>query len=358
MTATTAGPVLGAHVSSAGHIDIAVEHAAELGAEAVQVFGAAPQQWRRKTHPESEVAAFRSGMREAGVGPNFMHGIYLVNLATADREHLAKGVASLTADMQLAGGLGVAGVIFHVGSHKGAGFEAVLPQIATAIHEVLAESPPDVWLCLENNAGGGDSIGSRFNELGAIRTAVGDERVRVCFDTCHAHSAGYDLTDAAALDSAMAEFDREVGLDALAAVHANDSKTPLGSGRDRHENVGWGSIGIDGFRNLLAIDAFRAATWLLEVPGYEGGGPDALNLRVLKALRDGSRLPRIPKRPAEPAKKTVGKKKPAAKKTPTKAASAKKPSARKSPAKKPPKRKPPAKKATSKASKSRRARPG
>ena len=163
-----ARPVLGAHVSSAGHIDIAADHAKALRAEAVQVFGAAPQQWRRKQHPESDVAAFRSRMRDAGVGPNFIHGIYLVNLATADAEHLRRGIESLTADMRLAGGLGVAGVIFHVGSHKGLGFGAVLPQVARAIREVLAESPPDVWLCLENNAGAGDSIGSRFAELGAI----------------------------------------------------------------------------------------------------------------------------------------------------------------------------------------------
>ena len=246
-------------------------------------------------------------MRDAGVGPNFIHGIYLVNLATADPEHLRKGVESLTADMRLAGGLGVAGVIFHVGSHKGLGFGAVLPQVAEAIRDVLAESPPDVWLCLENNAGAGDSIGSRFAELGAIRDAAGDDRVRVCFDTCHAFAAGYDLTDPAALDAALAEFDREVGADALVAVHANDSKTPLGSGRDRHENLGWGSIGLDGFRNLLARDAFRAATWLLEVPGYKGGGPDRLSLRVLKALRDGGPLPRIPRKP-KVVKKTAPKK--------------------------------------------------
>ena len=198
----------------------------------MQIFGAAPQQWRRKQHPPEEVAAFRERMAVAGVGPNFIHGIYLTNLATADAEHLAKGVASLRADMQLAGELGVAGVIFHVGSHKGAGFEAVLPQVARAMREVLAEAPPEVWLCIENNAGGGDSIGSSFAEIGAIRDAVGDDRVQVCLDTCHAHSAGYDLTDAAALAAALAEFDRLIGLDHLVAVHANDSKTPAGSARD------------------------------------------------------------------------------------------------------------------------------
>ena len=312
------GPRVGAHVSTAGHIDIAAEHAADLAAEAVQIFGAAPQQWRRKQHPPEEVAAFRERMAAAGVGPNFIHGIYLTNLASADPEHLAKGVASLRADMQLAGELGVAGVIFHVGSHKGRGFEVVLPQVARAMRDVLAEAPSDVWLCIENNAGGGDSIGSSFAEIGAIRDAVGDDRVQVCLDTCHAHSAGYDLTDAAALAAALAEFDRLIGLDHLVVVHANDSKTPTGSARDRHENIGWGTIGLPGFRNLLAQEALRRATWLLEVPGFEGGGPDALNVRLLKALRAGGSLPRIPRRPAgggtRSARKTAPKK-PAAKRS-------------------------------------------
>lgn len=330
MPQASTGLRVGAHVSSAGHIDIAVDHATDLTAEAVQVFGAAPQQWRRKQHPESDVDAFRKRMADAGVGPNFIHGIYLVNLATADPDHLQKGVDSLTADMRLAGGLGVAGVIFHVGSHKGLGFDAVLPQIAAAMREVLAESLPDVFLCIENNAGAGNSIGSSFAEIGAIRDAVGDDRVRVCLDTCHAFSAGYDLTDEESLAEAMAEFEREVGAGSLVAVHANDSKTPLGSGRDRHENLGWGTIGIAGFRNLIAHEAFRDTTWLLEVPGYEGAGPDALNLRVLKALRDGGSLPRIPKRPEGGGKKTAPQ---AAKRTPAKKAPASKAAAKRTPKK-------------------------
>ena len=226
MPQASTGRRVGAHGSSAGHIDIAVDHATDLTAEAVQVFGAAPQQWRRKQHPESDVDAFRKRMADAGVGPNFIHGIYLVNLATADPDHLQKGVDSLTADMRLAGGLGVAGVIFHVGSHKGLGFDAVLPQIAAAMREVLAESLPDVFLCIENNAGAGTSIGSSFAEIGAIRDAVGDDRVRVCLDTCHAFSAGYDLTDEESLAEAMAEFEREVGAGSLVAVRAHASQPP------------------------------------------------------------------------------------------------------------------------------------
>ena len=270
--ASTAQPRIGAHVSTAGHIDIAADNAAKLDVEAVQIFGAAPQQWRRKEHASEHIAAFREKMATGDVGPNFIHGIYLTNLGTPDPEHLQKGVDSLTADMRLGSALGVSGVIFHVGSHLGAGFDAVLPQVVTAMKEVVAESPDDIFLCIENNAGTGNSVGSSFAEIGAIMSGIGSDRVKVCLDTCHAFSADYDLSTHDGLATAMAEFDQEIGLENLVAVHANDSKTPRGSGKDRHENIGWGSIGIDGFRNLLEHPAFRRATWLLEVPGFEGGG--------------------------------------------------------------------------------------
>ncbi len=279
-------PRIGAHVSTAGSIEVAVQNALSIGAEAVQIFAAAPQQWRRKQHAPEAIAAFRQGMDEAGIGPNFIHGIYLTNLATEDQTNLEKGIESLTADLRLASDLGIAGVIFHVGSHKGAGFETMLPQIAEAMRRIVADSPKDAWLCIENNAGTGASVGSTWEEIGAIMDAVGSDRVKVCIDTCHAFSSGYDLTDPQGLEEAMARFDREIGLANLVAVHANDSKTPFGSGKDRHENIGQGSIGKAGFRNVLTHSAFRRLPFLLEVPGFGGGGPDAKNVKILKKLRD------------------------------------------------------------------------
>ncbi len=308
-------PRIGAHVSTAGHIDVAADHADKLNVEAVQIFGAAPQQWRRKEHASEHITAFREKMAASDVGPNFIHGIYLTNLGTPEPPHLRKGVESLTADMRLGSALGIRGVIFHVGSHLGAGFDAVLPQVVASMKEVIAESPDDVCLCIENNAGTGNSVGSSFAEIGAIMSGVGSDRVKVCLDTCHAYSAGYDLSTPDGLATVMAEFDREIGVDNLIAVHANDSKTPRGSGKDRHENIGWGTIGIDGFRTLLAHQTFKRATWLLEVPGFEGGGPDRLNVRILRALRDGKSLPRIPKQKAS-AKDATTKKTPARKPMP------------------------------------------
>lgn len=289
MATRKAAPPVGAHVSTAGHIDVAIDNAQAIGAEAMQIFGAPPQQWRRKTHPPEDIAAFRSKSKAAGLGPNFIHGIYLTNLATADHALLQSGITSLTADLQLASALGIAGVIFHVGSHKGAGFETVLPQVAAAMRRALDESPEDVWLCIENNAGTGNSVGSTWEEIGAIMDAIGSPRVKVCFDTCHAFAAGYDLTDPDAFDSAMKRFNREIGLKNLMAVHANDSKTPLGSGKDRHENIGEGAIGLKGFRIVLAHKAFQKVPFLLEVPGFAGEGPDAENVSRLQKLRDAAR---------------------------------------------------------------------
>ncbi len=298
-------PRIGAHVSSAGHIDVAIDHGVELGAEMVQIFGAAPQMWRRKEHPETDIAAFRAKAAEHGIGPNFIHGVYLTNLATADPEHLEKGVATLTADMRLGSALGVAGVIFHVGSHKGLGFDHYLPQMAKAMRRVLDDSPDDIQLCIENNAGTGDSVCSSFEEIGRLMAAIGSDRVKVCVDTCHAYSAGYDLAVAEGLELALSEIEQEVGLGNVVAVHANDSKTPLGSGKDRHENIGWGSIGTAGFRNLFQRGAFQNAAWMLEVPGFEGGGPDALNLDILKAFRVGNRPPKIPDAPPPKERKSA-----------------------------------------------------
>jgi deoxyribonuclease-4 len=344
-TQSPVGPRIGAHVSSAGHIDVAIDHGLELGAEMVQIFGAAPQMWRRKEHPESDVAAFRAKAEEHGIGPNFIHGVYLTNLATADPEHLEKGVATLTADMRLGSGLGVAGVIFHVGSHKGMGFDHVLPQMAKAMRRVLDDSPDDIALCIENNAGTGDSVCSSFDEIGRLMTAIASDRVKVCVDTCHAYSAGYDLAGAEGLELTLSEIEKEVGLANVVAVHANDSKTPLGSGKDRHENIGWGSMGMSGFRNLFRRGAFQNAAWMLEVPGFEGGGPDELNLDILKALRAGKRPPKIPDAPPPEERKSARGR--SAKDTTPKAPAAKKPAAKKA-AKNPPAAKKPAKEALAK----------
>jgi len=276
---------VGAHVSTAGGLDKAIDRAAELGAEAIQIFVSSPRGWAFKPIPQAMVATFREKAAKAGIGPIFFHGIYLVSLGAPTEENLAKSVQALTDYMQAAGELRAAGVIFHTGSHRGAGFEGVFDQAVRAMDQVLKASPENVWLTIENSAGMGDHICSKFSEIGQLMKAVGSPNVKVCLDTQHLFAAGYDITHKEGLDRVMEEFDREIGLSNLVAVHANDSKTPFASAVDRHENIGQGHMGIDGFRTIMGHPAFKDVPFLLEVPGEEGNGPDKANLDLLKELR-------------------------------------------------------------------------
>jgi deoxyribonuclease IV len=278
---------IGAHVSSAGGPQNAFWRAQEIEAEAVQVFLSAPQQWRAPSLSDEQVSDFQTGRIESGM-PVFFHGVYLVNLGSQDEAILQKSVDSLTQYLIWTDRLGGDGTIFHMGSHLGLGFEAVLPQICRLIGEVLEAAPGTASLILENNAGQGNCVGRTFKEIGdVIRGVDGDPRLKVCIDTCHAFAMGYDLATREGCELAMEEFDREIGFDRLAAVHANDSKMPLGGVRDRHENIGDGHIGYDGFRTILSHRAFKDVSFLLEVPGIEGkGGPDLENVNRLKRIRN------------------------------------------------------------------------
>lgn len=289
---------IGAHVSSAGGHHLVFERARAIGAEAVQLFISAPQQWKLPALSAEQVELFRRQQAAAGI-PAFFHGVYLINFGSRDEALLGRSVASLKAYRHFAGRMGVVGTIFHVGSHLGAGFDdELVGRICGMLTEVLDDEPdnPSI-LNLENNAGQGNCIGGKFEELGAIiRGLGGDPRVGVCIDTCHAYAMGYDLATTEGCALAMEEFDREVGFDRLVAVHANDSKQPLGTFRDRHENIGEGHLGTGGFRTLMAHPAFRDVPFLLEVPGFDGRGPDAKNIRRLKKIRSelGMEAPKLP----------------------------------------------------------------
>jgi deoxyribonuclease-4 len=278
--------LIGAHVSSAGGPEKVFERAAEIGAEAVQLFISAPQQWKPPALTDEQAAAFRAAREAAGM-PAFLHGVYLMNFGSSDETLLNRSVASLRSYLRWAGELGVVGTIFHAGSHLGAGFDAVLPQVCERIRAAMEASPNGSRVILETNAGQGNCIGRTFAELGAIvRGLDNDPRLAICIDTCHVFAMGYDIATREGCELTMEEFDREIGLDRLAAVHANDSKMPLGGVRDRHENIGDGHIGIEGFRTVMSHPAFGAVPFLLEVPGIDGKGPDAENIRRLRAIRD------------------------------------------------------------------------
>ena len=276
---------LGAHVSSAGGASNAIDRGQEIGAETIQIFASSPRAWKFRPIQEEQAAAFKEKAAAAGGMPAFLHGSYLVNIAGGP-DLLSKSIDSLVNHMHAASQLGAEGVIFHCGSHKSAGFDAVKDAAAAALSDVIASTPEDVYLILENSAGMGSHLGASFEEIALLMELAGSPRLKVCLDTQHAFAAGYNMADPEGVDEAMREFDSHIGLANLVAVHANDSKVDLGSGVDRHENIGEGFIGLDGFRHILAHESFARVPFLLEVPGDDRKGPDKPNLDRLKAIRD------------------------------------------------------------------------
>ena len=278
---------IGAHVSASGQLKFALDRAAAIGAEAVQIFLSGPQRWRVKEASPEDAEAYKERSAESGIAPTFFHGVYLVNLGTQNPENLEKGIDSLITYQRGAAAIDCRGTIFHVGSHRGAGFETVLPQVVASCQRVLEDSPEGPWLIIENSAGMGQSIGASFAEIGRIIREVGSDRIKVCLDTQHSFANGYNVATKDGLDATMEEFDREVGLDRLVAVHANDSKCPFQGGIDRHENIGAGYIGLEGFQVIMRHPAFADVPFLLEVPGSERSGPDKENVDILKEMREG-----------------------------------------------------------------------
>ena len=277
--------LIGAHVSAAGGSNKAVARAEEIGAECFQIFASSPRMWSAKPIADDVAQKYAEEMKRAGMGPTVLHGKYLIALGAEDPELLAKSEKALRADVAAANKLDALGVIFHPASHRGRGFETIIDQFANAVRTILDNEPGDSLLMLETSAGAGDHIGSTFAELGTLIKAIGNDRVTVCLDTQHVWAAGYNIAEPDSLSAALDEFDKEIGLDLLRSVHANDSMRELGSSVDRHENIGDGLIGIAGFKTLMLNDAFKHVPFYLEVPGTGKSGPDKPNIDRLKAIR-------------------------------------------------------------------------
>jgi deoxyribonuclease IV len=278
-------PVIGAHVEARKGLWNAFGNATLLGADAIQVHPTPPGFWGSPKPTDEDVERFRQEYAAAGTPPFFFHAVYLINLASEDPKVHPRSESTLAGYLAAADRLGIDGVIFHVGSHRGTGFEAALPGITERMRNAIQRADPQhTRLLIENNAGTGGCVGARFEEIRAMIDAVGDERVRCCFDTCHAFASGYDLRTEADARRVIDDWDRVVGLDRLDAIHCNDSQTGLASNRDRHQNIGLGEIGEEGFRALLHDPRLDKLPFILEVPGFEGLGPDAANVEILRRL--------------------------------------------------------------------------
>lgn len=277
---------IGAHVKTSGGVDKAVDRGLEIGAECIQIFAASPRMWRVPTIKDKPLQAYHEKMAESGLGPTIVHAKYLTALGSPNPELVEKSRKSLSEELAQTERLGALGLVFHPASHRGAGLETVFDQFVEGVHEVLDNAPGDALLMLETSAGSGDHIGSKFAELGSLIKAIDHPRVATCFDTQHVWAAGYDIVSEDGLNETMEEFDAEIGLDNLRSVHANDSMRDRGSSVDRHDNIGEGLIGKEGFLNILGHPAFADVPFYLEVPGFEKDGPDKPNVDLLKSIRD------------------------------------------------------------------------
>lgn len=275
---------LGAHVSAAGGISKAVERIVAIGGNCLQIFVSSPRGWRKTEISDEEVEKFKAGLAAQDIGPVFIHGLYLANIATSQAELREKSIDALAHALRVADRIGAQGVIYHTGSKKDGDLAEALENATSAMQEILKRAPGSSQLIIEGASGQQGALGSPFAELGQMLRASASSRVKVCLDTCHMFQAGHDVRTRQAIDQSLAEFDREVGLEHLVVMHANDAKKPLGSGLDRHENIGQGEIGTVAFKTLLHDPRLSHLPWILEVPGFEEMGPDKQNLDILKSL--------------------------------------------------------------------------
>jgi deoxyribonuclease IV len=276
--------LIGAHVSSGGGLDRAVERGEALGAESIQIFNQSPRMWRPTKYTEENFAAFRERLATSPVESAYIHAVYLINVASNDREVCRKSLESLTHALAVGDAIGAGGVIVHPGSGKGQKPEPTFKRLGRAVKEALARTDR-CPLLFENTAGAGFTIGRTFEELARVIEVSGSgKRLGACLDSCHLLASGYEVRDADALSAVIDEFDSDVGLERLRALHLNDSATALGSNRDRHATIGDGEIGEDGLRVFLGERRFAELPVLLET-GPDGHAPDKRQVDIAKRLR-------------------------------------------------------------------------
>jgi deoxyribonuclease-4 len=295
------GRRLGAHLPLGGGMVRAVDRANEIGARALQIFVDNPTSWHRRQEPPPEAAAFRARLLEFDIRPVAVHASYLVNLAGPEDDFFGRSVGVLAADLRAAPGFSGRFVNVHIGSHRGAGVAAGMQRLADGLALVLAEvdgGPDAPQIVLENSPGSGFGLGMDVTGLAdiaevAAARGIARDRVAFCLDTAHAWAAGIDLSEPAATDAFLGEFDERIGLDRLVMIHFNDSKSERGSHLDRHEHLGAGRIGAMGLGHLLCHPALGHVAYYLETPGMDEGY-DAVNMARAYDIAAGRPLPDLP----------------------------------------------------------------
>lgn len=275
---------IGGHVSTKGGFLNAVKEAKKIGANTIQIFGASPVQWKAPLPEEGAAKEFISELKKEGIDPVFLHAPYLINLASPKGNLARISETLLEKHLEIANTLGAYGVIFHIGSRGERDKKEAEDLVAKELKDILSRVG-DGRLLIENNAGAGNLVGDSLEEVGRIIGKVKDVRLGFCLDTAHAFESGI-FTDFSkkGVENFTEKIDKAIGLENLKVVHLNDSKTPAGSNKDRHENIGEGMIGKEAFSNFLKNAIFSKLPLILEVPGYNDEGPDKKNIETVKLL--------------------------------------------------------------------------
>lgn len=273
-------------MSVAGGFERAIERGLKAGCDTIQIFTKSNNQWAAPPIAPDQVKRFRAAYEQSGLGPVFSHDAYLINVGSPDPELHEKSRQALKVEVERAAVLGLAFVVMHPGSHRDSGEEAALKRIAKAVSWVLKQTKgSSVKILYENAAGQGSAVGHRFEHLAALLALTEPaNRTGICLDTCHLFAAGYDIRTPAGYRKVMEEFDRVVGIRNIQAIHLNDSKKDLGSRVDRHEHIGQGAIGLEGFRCLMNDARLKGVPMVLETPKDEECAEDVMNLKVLRGL--------------------------------------------------------------------------
>ena len=277
---------LGAHMSIAGGMDQAVLRGQKAGCETIQVFVKNANRWKAKPLTEEYITNFQQARQETGIAPVVAHNSYLINLASPNEELWNKSLEAMIVEVDRCTSLEIPYLVMHPGAHSGAGEDVGLNRITTALNEVLKRtSDPKVMLLLETTSGQGSILGGRFEHLAKIiNNCFYPKRLGVCLDTCHIFAAGYDLRSPESCADTFSEFEKIIGFSKLKALHMNDSKGDLGSRRDRHEHIGMGFIGPEGFRWIVNNPQLFSLPLILETPKGSDLKEDIENLGILRSL--------------------------------------------------------------------------
>jgi deoxyribonuclease-4 len=275
--------LIGAHVSTAGGLQTAVERGEERGCTAIQVFNQSPRMWRPTAYGQDDFAAFREAIEATSIEAVLIHAVYLLNCASEDREMRQKSLTSLIQSLRVGAGIGAAGVVLHPGSAK----QGDVPKAIARAGRVIAEALKQTEGCdlhLENTAGAGGTLGRSFEELAALLEASGgDKRLGICLDSCHLYASGYDIKQRAGLTETVDRCEKAVGKRRLRSLHLNDSMVALGSNRDRHAILGQGELGPSGCATFLSEPRFSKLPCVLET-GRESGGVTAEDVAEARKL--------------------------------------------------------------------------